>query len=391
MSPATRVVVRLMLLLAVSVGAAPGGWATLPPVDGLLAPDPPTVTARSWILYDDTFGKVLAEQAAGSRSAIASTTKIMTALVVIEQTEPDDSVSVSARAAAVGESEIGLVAGEAPWPVEEMLAALLLRSANDAAVALAEHVGGSVAGFADLMNEKALRLGLTNSRFVNPHGLDHSDHYSSARDLLVLSIAAMEQPRFSDLVQARSVNLPTGPDGTPRVAVNRNRLMGSYPGALGIKTGYTGRALQTFAAAAERAGRRLYAVVLGSTQHFDDAAALLDYGFAGFGPTTLVPATSDDRRPLAGDLGVIREEGFELFLVPDPDQPLPDEPGTDGGSTSTDALTELDTEDPEEDPIEREGSAEPVGDRVERSAQLPDLGDALGWFRHYWSWIRGAA
>ncbi len=378
---------RITLLLALSLilwaGGAPDGRASPTPGNHLLAPDPPSVTARYWILYDETFAKVLAEESADEQVAIASTTKIMTALVVIERSHPDDLVAITPQAASTGESEIGLVANEAPWSVEDMLAALLLRSANDSAVALAEHVGGSVSGFADLMNEKAAQLGLTNSGFVNPHGLDQTGHYSSARDLLSLSIAAMEQPRFTQLVQALSVNLPDAPDGSPRVAINRNRLMTDFPGALGIKTGYTGRALQTFAAAAERGGRRIYTVVLGSSQHFDDAAALLDYGFAQFGPTTLVPVTSEQRRPLAGGLDIIHKEGFQLFpgTAPDESGSPPTLPTSHEQAPPTLQAIEVEAvETPE--PEERPPS---VTETIERQTQLPGIREAILWFQRYWT------
>ncbi len=381
MRPIARIIFLLTLPLVLWAGSAPYGWATPTPDNDLIAPDPPLVTARSWILYDDTFDKVLAEKSADERAAVASTTKIVTALIVIERSRPDEPVQITERAAATGESEIGLVAGEAPWSVEEMLAALLLRSANDAAVALAEHVGGSVSGFAELMNRKVSQLGLTNSGFVNPHGLDHADHYSSARDLLVLSMAAMEQPRFSRLVTALSVNLPTAPDGTPRVAINRNRLMVDFPGALGIKTGYTGRALQTFVAAAERGGRRIYTVVLGSTQHFDDATALLDYGFDHFGPTTLVPVTSDRPRPLIGGLSVVHEEGFELF--PETVRNV-SPPSTAITATTVPPPTYPDVEDETEEPPEEEERVERLTNPIERQPALPGITEAILWFRRYW-------
>ena len=387
-----KAIITLSIVILTFVGVGPTGRATLPPDDGLLAPDPPTVTASSWILYDSTFGKTLAEERADERVAMASTTKIMTALVVIEQTLPDDEVAISERAASVGESRIGLIAGEEPWTVKDLLAALILRSANDAAVALAEHVGGSVAGFSDLMNDRASRLGLQNSRFVNPHGLDHPDHYSSARDLLILSLVAMEIPRFAGLVATRSAHLPDAPDGTPRVTPNRNKLLADYPGALGIKTGYTSRAQLTFVAAAERAGRRIYAVVLGSTQHYEDAAALLDYGFAEFGPMTLVPVTSEDRRPLFTYFGIAEEAGFELFIAPVPIEDLPEgQPGVDHNQppARVDDPGVRNTENPPAEAAshEQQESAATAGHPVERQAHLPGLREAVTWFRHYWNRI----
>ena len=377
-----RIGAALLVVLATLVtpgGGSPAGRATLPPDDGLVAPAPPTITAESWILYDDTFGQVLAEDEADVRRAVASTTKIMTALVVLDQAKPDEPVEITERAVLVGESEIGLIADEAPWTVEDMLAALLLQSANDAAVALAEHVAGSVEGFAGLMNTKAAGLGLRNSNFVNPHGLDQRNHYSSARDLLTVALAAMEDPLFVRLVRTRSANLPATPDDEPRVAVNRNELLAVYHGAIGIKTGYTDNALLTLVAAAERDRRRIYVVVLGSEDHFGDAITLLDYGFAEFAPMTLVPATSDERRPLAGTLDGVVDEGFELFIVEDPAEPVAEE-------------EEEPVPEPEEPSADLEVEEEPVAvvvREVERRPELPGMSDAIAWVGRYWNWILG--
>ena len=361
--------------LVVPIGGSPAGRATLAPDDGLLAPLPPTVTAGSWILYDDTFGRVLAEETADRRRAVASTTKIVTALVVLDEADLDEPVEITERASLTGEAEIGLIAGETSWTVQDLLAALLLRSANDASVALAEHVGGSVRRFVGLMNAKAAHLGLANTSFVNPHGLDHPDHYSSARDLLTVTLAAMEDPRFARIVRTRSANLPDTPEDEARVALNRNALLADYPGAIGVKTGYTDIALQTLVAAAERDRRRLYAVVLGSSDHFADAISLLDYGFAEFAAMTLVPATSDTRRPLAGALDKVLEEDFNLFIVEEPNEPAP----TEGSETVTEA--------PTDDLGEREEPAAVVVSEFERQPELPGLGDALTWPLRYWNWI----
>ena len=368
--------------LATLLVAAPPGGAHHPTDLGLFAPDPPEVTAEAWIVYDDTYGQVLAEMDADSRRSVASVTKILTALVVLETVGGDDLVTITDTAASVGESEIGLVAGEAAWTVEELLAALILRSANDAAVALAQHVGGSVAGFAELMNREATRLGLTDSNFVNPHGLDHADHYSSARDILRISVAAMENPAFSRIAATRSFSLPPTPEGESRVAVNRNDLLATYPGTLGIKTGYTGRALQTLSAVAERDQRRIHVVVLGSQDHFADVTMLLDYGFGGFGPLTLVPATSDPKRPLAG--GVAAQPGTDFDVFPARvEQPPPDtvEPvAADAPGTGTEPAAV----DPEPDV-----PAAPVTQRIERQVELPGIPDALAWVWKYWRGLRG--
>lgn len=376
-----RPIALLLVVLAISVapvGGAVAGWATLPPEDGLLAPPPPEVSAGAWILYDDTFGHILAGKEPDIGRAVASTTKIMTALVVIERSEPGATVEITPQADLAGESEIGLVPGEASWTVEDLLAALLLQSANDAAVALAQHVGGSVPGFAELMNTKATELGLRNTNFVNPHGLDHPDHYSTARDLLTMTLAAMNDPTFARLVQARSANLPADPDGEPRVAVNRNELLAAYPGAIGVKTGYTDNALLTLVAAAERDRRRLYAVVLGSSDHFADATALLDYGFAEFGPMTLVPVTSASPRPLIGGIAPPVEDDFELFLVP--------EPGV--AADGEDPLDPVGVEAQPDEPVAEEVQVPVEVTETERRSELPGLEDMITWTVRYWNWVR---
>ncbi len=373
----TKVFLIGLACLAAFLGGSSVGHATLPIDDGLLAPNPPEVTAEAWILYDDTFGKVLAEVEPDQRRAVASTTKIMTALVVLELAEMDELATISTNATLAGGSEVGLVADEPPWSVEDLLSGLMLRSANDAAVALAEHVGGSVAGFADLMNIRASELGMLDSRFVNPHGLDHPDHYSSARDLLALARAAMDNPKFARLVLIRSANLPPTPEGEPRVELNRNQLLTSYPGSIGIKTGFTSQAQQTLVAAAELDGRRLYAVVLGCTDHYGDAATLLDYGFEEFSAATLVPVTSETRRPLAGGRQPAVEEDFELLISQEAGQEL----------QAADPTAPVDPEPPPPDDQASETEAPPVVSEVARAPELPGLRDALTWFARYWNWV----
>ncbi|HIE21776.1 MAG TPA: D-alanyl-D-alanine carboxypeptidase [Acidimicrobiia bacterium] len=274
----------LAALLALSL-AAPASAAplTLPlrPQDGFPDPGPPPLVAPAWTLYDAGTGLLLADMAADEERAIASVTKIMTALVALERASLDELVTISERAASTGEKEIGLVPGE-QITLDALLKALLVASANDAATAIAEHVAGSVSDFVVLMNQKADELGLTNTRFANPHGLDAPNHYSSAADLVTLTMAAMEHPEFRDAVRSQVLVFPDAPDGTRRIATTTNLLLGAYAGAVGVKTGFTSRAQLTFVAVAERQGRTLYAVVLGSEgnrAHFADASALLDYGF----------------------------------------------------------------------------------------------------------------
>lgn len=239
-------------------------------------PGPPEVTAEAWVVVDAETGAAFAEFNADEARPMASVTKLMTALVVRDHAELDTRVRISMAAADVGEAEVGLVGGEV-WSVRDLLGAVLVRSGNDAAYALAEHVGGDLPGFADLMNKKAAELGLENSQFVNPHGLDDDDHYTSARDLSIIGAAVLEDPVLAQLTRTRVIRFKPAPTGNDRIVANTNHLLGSYPGVVGLKTGYTGKAGRVLVSATESEGRTYVAVVMGSENHFDDTAALLDY------------------------------------------------------------------------------------------------------------------
>jgi len=252
--------------------------------------EPPTVRAGSALLIDLDTGQVLYSLNPAERRPIASLTKIMTAYLVMRRTRPTDVVTVSPNAAhgsRVG-SSLGLAAGER-IPVHELLYALLLGSANDAAVALAEHVAGSVDRFVEMMNRTARELGLSRTRFASPSGLDDRG-YSTARDLARLTRAAYRLPGFAGIVATRFHPIPP-PEGEPRAVQNRNALLWLYPGAVGVKTGFTTAAGFCLVAAADRGDERLLAVVLGEPgEPFSDAAALLDHGFAAFERRTVVRA-----------------------------------------------------------------------------------------------------
>jgi len=276
----------------------------------------PTIEAPSYVLFDVTGDMTLASQAADEPRPMASVTKLMTALVVLDNTELGDPVVISDSAADTGEAEVGLVAGET-WTVWELLNAIIVRSGNDAATALAEHVGGSVAGFADLMNAKAAELGMTSSHFVNPHGLDADGHFSSANDLLTLGLAALDDPVLARLARTRVVKFRTAPNGAVRRAVNTNELLGAFEGVAGLKTGFTSKAGRVLVSAAARDGRTLVAVVMGTEDHFADTRELLAYGFDMFGLVDRLLA------PLAGEQGggipaaIDQAEAARLRLVPE--------------------------------------------------------------------------
>ena len=257
-------------------------WVEPPPLPWTLVPDPPHLAAESWLLFDERHGVVLAEHNADQPRPMASTTKLMTALLAVEVGDLSSPVRVSEAAVSVGEAGVDLVEGEV-FLLRTLVRALLVRSGNDAAYAVAENVGGSAQEFVAMMNQRATELGLVNTSYANPHGLDHPDQYSTARDLLVLTQAALSYPELVEAVATRQISLRDSPDGQERVYTNTNQLLFDYEGAIGVKTGYTDDAGRVLVAGAERQGRRLLAVVMNTEDHFAEARTLLDYGFDSFG------------------------------------------------------------------------------------------------------------
>lgn len=274
----------LILMLALPAGAT-GFVFPIHNPDGFPHDRPPPVTASSWIVYDELTDMVLASQGADTPRPMASITKIMTVLVALENGSVNDPVTISEDAAGTGGQEIGLVAGETVT-LGALLRAAMVRSGNDAAAAIAEHIGGSVDGFARMMNERAAELGMENSNFVNPHGLDATGHYSSPRDMLIVARHAMSLPEFAEMARARMMVFPDTPSGTARSASNTNRILNSYDGAIGVKTGETPRAGLTYVGAVERHGRRVFAVVfnsLGQRAHLADAVMLYEWAYRDLG------------------------------------------------------------------------------------------------------------
>lgn len=272
----------------------PGGEVSPSPfISSLRTPAPsaqvPELRAEAAVLADLDTGQLLFNLAGNERRPIASLTKIMTALLVLEETTPTEIVTVSDEAAGprvAGISGLGLQEGER-IRTGELMYALMLQSANDAAIALAEHVDGAVPAFVERMNRRAIELGMTRSAFASPNGLDDTG-YSSARDLVALTRAAYGTPGFEDVVATRT-HVVRSLDSEPRTVQNRNVLLWLYPGALGVKTGFTTPAGFCVVATAERDGVRLVAVVLGEPgEPFSEAAELLNYGFAAFEERELI-------------------------------------------------------------------------------------------------------
>jgi D-alanyl-D-alanine carboxypeptidase len=242
------------------------------------------IRAAAAVLMDGQSGEVLFARNPDDPRPPASVTKILTALVILERGRLGDMVQVSRAAAETGGHRLGLQAGQR-ISLGDLVAAILIRSANDAAVAAAEHVGGDLLGFVTLMNAKAGAIGMRNSLFANPHGLDEIGHYTTAMDMALLARVALEHPAFAALVRAPGASVtvwrPAGKQYAPRTLqlVSHNRLLGQLEGADGVKTGYTGGAGRCLVASASRGDSRMIAVLLNDPHRWTDAAALLEFGF----------------------------------------------------------------------------------------------------------------
>lgn len=239
---------------------------------GLTAqPQAVQTSASAAILIEANSGRVLYEQNADQKMLIASTTKIMTALVAIEECTLDDVVEVTQAHMTEG-SSMYLKPGE-KLELETLLYGLMLCSGNDAALAIADHCGPGIDAFVEKMNAKAQELGMEHTSFANPNGLDDEKHYSTARDMAVLAAYAMKNETFARIVSTKSITIGS------RTMVNHNKLLSQYEGCIGLKTGFTKAAGRTLVSCAERDGMRLIAVTLNDGNDWADHAALFDYGF----------------------------------------------------------------------------------------------------------------
>lgn len=268
---------------------------------------PPSISAAAALLMDGNTGQVLWQFNAKEERAIASTTKILTAILVIEHSQMSDTVVVSKKASQMGGSGTPLSEGEGR-SVEELLYAMMLESGNNAAVALAEHISGSQEKFAELMNRKAKTLGAKNSKFSNAHGLLNADHYSTAGDLAIIAQYAMRNPAFRKLVAAEEkvIERPGKSDWNLEAS---NELLAKYDPATGIKTGYTRKAGQCLVSSARKGEREVIAVLLGGRsedQVYEDSIELLEYGFSGFSYRNLV----EEGKPV----GSFRKDGTVFQL-----------------------------------------------------------------------------
>ena len=273
------------------------------------------VSAQSAYVLDAVSGRVLYEKNSDERSLIASTTKIMTALIICEQCNVLDRMRIPKEAVGIEGSSMYLQEGEV-LTLQELLYGLMLQSGNDAAVALAIYCGGTVEGFAELMNDKARNLGLRNTHFENPNGLDSPGHYSTARDLAVLAAYAMENPIFRKTVSTKSLMLGQ------RYLTNHNKLLWRVEGADGVKTGYTRAAGRILVSSATRNDRRLITVTINAPDDWNDHAALLENGFSRYHVQQIVTSGQyvDTVEVVGGEAAkvqVLAAEDFSYAVAPE--------------------------------------------------------------------------
>lgn len=273
------------------------------------------LSAKKAIVMDAQTGRILYAHGENDRALIASTTKIMTALIVCEQCNVLDRMKIPKEAVGIEGSSMYLQEGEV-LTLQELLYGLMLRSGNDAAVALAIYCGGTVEGFAQLMNDKAHRLGMENTHFVNPNGLDAPGHYSTAKDMAILAAYAMENPIFRQTVSTKSVTIGN------RVLQNHNKLLWRVDGADGVKTGFTKAAGRILVSSTTRQGRRIIVVTMDDPNDWLDHEKLIEDAFSKFTVKTLVTKGEllgrvEVAGGEAGEVELLADETFTFALRPD--------------------------------------------------------------------------
>lgn len=241
---------------------------------------PPEISAQNAIMIEANSGEVLYEKNAEEKAYPASITKIMTALLAIEYGTLDKKVKVSENASGVEGSSIYLETGE-KIPLRDLIYGLMLRSGNDAAIAISEEIGGSTNNFVIMMNKKARELGAFNTHFANPNGLHNPDHYTTAKDMALIAMAAMKNADFKKVVAAKSWVTDRG-EGKYNYFYNKNKVVYQYNGGTGIKIGYTKAAGRTLVASSERNGMELICVVMNAPDWFQDTYKLMDYAYSQY-------------------------------------------------------------------------------------------------------------
>lgn len=249
----------------------------------------PKVYAQGAVLIDFKTGRVLWQKNMNEELPMASTTKIMTAILALESGMLEDVTVASKRASSAPQVKMGIKEGE-KHRLYDLLYPLMLMSANDAAIVIAEHIGGSVEGFAQMMNEKAKEIGALNTEFVTPNGLDEGNHHSTAYDMALIARYALNNDEFVEIINTPSITIPLkNNDEKSYTFNNKNRLLKEYEGAIGVKTGFTGKAGNCFVGAAQRNGMELISVVLasgwgnsGKERKWSDTKNILNYGFENY-------------------------------------------------------------------------------------------------------------
>ncbi len=267
------IIVSLLLSLLTVIATAEGGIG---------------VSARSSALYEPLSGDFVYEKNMNERLSMASTTKIMTALLAIELCDPDEPVEIPEEATGIEGSSIYLKTGDRVT-VRDLIYSVLLQSANDAATALAVKIGGDVRGFADMMNARAEAIGLCDTHYDNPHGLDSEEHYTTAHDLALLAAEALKNESFARVCSTYKYSFTIS--DSPRTVVNHNKLLKRYKGAIGVKTGYTDKSGRCLVSAAERDGLTLIAVTLDAPNDWNDHTRMLDFGFSRYMAVRLTDLT----------------------------------------------------------------------------------------------------
>ena len=239
------------------------------------------ISAKSAVLIDSMSGRVLYEHNAYEKLPMASTTKIMTGLLACESGKLEESVKVSAFASGTEGSSLWLKIGE-EQTLENLTYGLMLKSGNDAAVAIAEYLGGCTEAFALLMNKRAREIGAVNTNFENPHGLDSEEHYTTAYDLALIAREAMKNKKFGKIVSTKTYAIPMEGEKWDRALKNHNKMLWRYEGCNGVKTGFTKRCGRCLVTSAKKDGKELICVTLNAPSDWSDHTELLDYGFSTY-------------------------------------------------------------------------------------------------------------
>ena len=274
--------------------------------------------AKAAVVMDVRTGRVLVSKNADAKLPMASTTKIMTTLVAIESGRLNETVKVSKKAAFTEGSSIYLREGER-ITVEELLFGIMLRSGNDASMAVAEHIGGSVEGFVELMNAKAKEIGALNTHFANPHGLDHPQHYTTAYDLALITSYALRNPKFAEVVKTKRKTISGPPDvDWDRSMMNKNKMLWQFEGGDGVKTGFTSKAGRCLVSSATRDNWQLCSVVLNCGPMWEESAALLNHAFSNYARQKVVDSAEiyQQLKVIAGKQDIVEIKPKYDFYMP---------------------------------------------------------------------------